>query len=319
MMSSTLSFVSILSALNVQTEILFENCAIVVGLSDGLATTKDVVKINLRRSNEVSKLGRIWPTLPDEVFAAVYCNTMYVTGVGLFTDQIWKYSQTSGWKKCGSLVQGRRRHSAAFVDEVLYICGGFKRSSKQVLDSVEAFNAVTNKCTSVGKLVHGVMGSGNCVPFKGSLYIFGGANYIELFNGVQVYNTKENTCSVRLRPMSRPFMLMGAVLWETSVILLGRDTCFLFNIETKTWQEREQFKTDVSHFGLIIENERIFVVGGGIPGTDTDGKTMWKCIDDVRYVPLQNILQGKPTEWKIHGKLPKPSLVYACTLVRFFV
>ena len=291
----------------------------VVGLSDGRATTKDVVKINLHRSNEISKIEKIWPSMPAEVVAAdVYCNTVYVTGVGLFNDQIWKYNVSSGWKECGSLVQGRRGHSATFIDEVLYICGGHHFFSVAwVLHSVEAFNAVTKKCSSVGKLFHSViMDSGNCVPFKVSLYIFDCAE-----RHVQMYNTKENTCSALLRSM--PIRCIGlftrAVLWETSVIFFGRDTCFLFNIETKTWQEREHFKTDVSHFGLIIENERIFVVGGGISGTDTDGKTIWKCIDDVRYVPLKNIFDDKPTEWKIHGKLPKPSLVHACTLVRFFV
>ena len=94
-------------------------------------------------------------------------------------------------------------------------------------------------------------------------------------------------------------------------ILLGRDTCFIFNFETETWQERKQFKTDVIHFGLVLENERIFVIGGGIDETDKDGKKTWKCRDDVRYVPLQNILDDKPIEWKIHATLPQPSLIHA--------
>ena len=136
--------------------------------------TKDVIKINLHRPNEISTQEQIPTKMAIEAFAAVYCNTMYVTGVGANNDEIWKYKQISGWMKCASLVQGRRRHSAAFIDEVLYICGGFVDSNKNVLDSVEAYNAVTDKCTTVGKLVHCVQSSGNCVPFKSSLYIFGG-------------------------------------------------------------------------------------------------------------------------------------------------
>lgn len=101
-----------------------------------------------------------------EAVAAVYCNTIYVTGIGDNCDEIWSYNIVSNWTQCASLIQGRRGHSAGFIDEVLYICGGFVDSTKNVLDSVEAFNAITDKCTAVGKLVHGVRNSGNCTPYK---------------------------------------------------------------------------------------------------------------------------------------------------------
>jgi len=58
---------------------------------------------------------------------------MYVTGIGVKKDEIWKYNITSGWMKCASLVQGRCRHSTAFVDDVLYICGGFVDSNGSFL------------------------------------------------------------------------------------------------------------------------------------------------------------------------------------------
>jgi len=257
-----------------------------------------------------------------DLFAAIYCNTLYLTGAGLFRNQIWKYNQTSSWKKCASTnVRFRRRYSAAFICEVLYICGGLRPGyNEAVLDSVEAFNAVSNKCAIVGKMARCVMSSGNCVPFKGSLYIFGGSDKENNpLNHVQVYNTKENKSSVLSIGMPRPCKLMRAVLWETSVILLGSDTCFIFNIETETWQERNQFKSNVIHFGLVLENDRLFVIGGGRLEKDKDGKTRWKCRDDVCYVPLQNILQKKPIEWKIHGKLPKPCLVNSCASMRFVV
>ena len=113
---------------------------------------------------------------------------------------------------------------------------------------------------------------------------------------------------------------MRAVLWETSFILLGYFTCFIFDIETKKWQERIHFKTDVGHFGLVLENGRIFVIGGrGVDEKDKDGKAVWKCSDDVRYVPLQNILDNKPIEWKIHGKLSRQSFVFAYAKMRFLV
>src|SRR5688572_29080918 len=106
-----------------------EKCAIVVGVNN-------VIKINLLRPNEISTQEQIPTKMQNEVFAAVYCNTMYVTGIGENNDEIWKYKEISGWMKCSSLVQGRSRHSAAFINEVLYICGGFVDSNNNVLDSV---------------------------------------------------------------------------------------------------------------------------------------------------------------------------------------
>ncbi len=62
---------------------------------------------------------------------------------------------------------------------------------------------------------------------------------------VQKYDTVQQTCTLMSNAMPRPYHLMRAVLWETSAILLGHDTCFIYNFETQTWQERKQFKTDV--------------------------------------------------------------------------
>jgi len=253
-----------------------------------------------------------------DAVGAVYCNTMYASGLGVNADEIWKYNESSGWVKCGTLVHGRRKHSAAFIDEVLYICGGTIHSHELFLDSVEAFNAVTDKCHTVGKLVHCVQLSGNCVPFRSSLYIFGGKDiHYRDVSHVQVYNTTQNTCTLLTKPMPRPGCLMQAVLWETSAILVGQSTCFIFDLEEGTWQEREQFKTGVRYFGLVRENERVFVIGGGDSETEKDVKKTWKLRDDVRYVSLQNILQDKSIEWKTHGKLPQPSLVQAYGLMLF--
>ena len=110
--------------------------------------------------------------------------------------------------------------------------------------------------------------------------------------------------------MPRPGSMMRAALLETSAIVVGENTCFIFDFETETWQEREQFKTGVRDFGLVLHDGRVFIIGGEC-NMDEDGKKNWKLRDDVRYVPLENILQERGIEWKIHGRLPRPALVYA--------
>src|SRR6218665_1991182 len=138
----------------------------------------NVMGINLHRPNEISTQEQV----PVKVrlrtslglYATVYCNSMYVVGLGDNRDEIWKYNMDSGWVKCASLVGRRLYPNAGFIDQVLYICGGFGEHVKAV-NIVEAFNAVTNECQTVGQLLHGVWASGNnCLPFRSLLYIFGG-------------------------------------------------------------------------------------------------------------------------------------------------
>lgn len=268
-----------------------------------------------------------------ETETVVSNNTMYVTGVGCHNDEIWKYSDTSGWELLNYFVNDRCGHSVAFVDGILYICGGYVKSNARfiVTDSVEAYNTVTNRCTVVGKLVHGIGISGNCVPFRSSLYIFGGKDKDDdcispmplhmtdenCVSHVQMYDTKQNICTVLSTQMPSSQCLMRATLWETSVILLGLDTCLIFNLETETWQERKQFKTDVIQFALVQDNERVFIIGGLIKKSSKPGNVEWKGTVDVRFVPIRNILEDKPIEWKIHGKLPVPSLLYIYAKMRF--
>ena len=121
--------------------------------------TKNVVRISLHQPRA------------QESTSAVYNNTMNVTGIGDNYDEIWKYNKSFSWIQCASLVQGQCSHSAAFIGETLYISGGFVDSTKFFLNSVEAFNRVTNtcKCTAVGKLVYSIHMSGYCVPIRSSV------------------------------------------------------------------------------------------------------------------------------------------------------
>src|SRR6218665_3254904 len=108
----------------------YENFAVIVGVNDAETRRNYVVKINLHQPKEITTQEDIPTPMAPEAIAAVFNNTIYVAGIGYKLDEIWKYNQTSGWIQCASLAQGRRRHSAVFIDEVLYICGGFLGSAK---------------------------------------------------------------------------------------------------------------------------------------------------------------------------------------------
>lgn len=206
----------------------------------------------------------------------------------------------------------------AFVDNVLYICGGYEDFDETLLNDVEAYNASKDECINAGNLVFAICSSGNCVPFKSSIYIFGGYGVNnEAVNNVQVFNTESNVCTMISKPMPRTVGFLRAVKWENTAILLGRDDCLIYNFETEAWKVRDKFKTGVNHFGMIAEDSKVFIIGGRYTAIDADDKCRWICRDDVRFVPIMNILNDEPISWRHHARLAKPSIVHAFGKIDF--
>ena len=101
-------------------------------------------------------------------------------------------------------------------------------------------------------------------------------------------------------------------MWDKSVIIINHRTCLIFDLEQQTFQQRDQFAAGVIHFGLVLENQRLFIVGGGTGQTDAAGKTIWSCTDEVKSVAVMDIINNQTTvNWLHHATLPKPALVQA--------
>jgi len=56
----------------------------------------------------------------------------------------------------------------------MYVLGGFDDYTGQPLDSIEQYNAVTDRWTNVGQLLQETSGTA-CAAYKTSIYVFGGA------------------------------------------------------------------------------------------------------------------------------------------------
>lgn len=302
----------------------FHKCILVIGLSHEETEPSEpgALKIHLQSPIKISSFDSASTVVNRELAAAVNNNMMFIAGLGEKSDEVWKYHLVSGWIKCGSLVLGRTRHCVAFLGDILYICGG-STDPDGILDSVEAYNTLSNKCLTAGKLIRGVRNA-TCVSYRNSIYLFYGF-YDErrTMDDVQVYDTFQNTCTKLNGPNPRPFSPMNtwrAVRWETSVILVGRWTCFIFNLEMGTWQERKNLKVDVDYFGLVLDDGIVYVIGGGVDDIDDDDDDwFWKRGDDVRCIPVDQIIRGnvRSSSWKNVAKLPIPALVYACDVVTF--
>ena len=248
-----------------------------------------------------------------DLAAAVSGNQLYVTGSGSEKNETWKWESAFGWMQCADMVEGRRIHCATFVNNTsMYVLGGFVDYWKVTLDSIEQYNTVTNKWTKVGHLIHAARCAA-CVVYKTSIYVFGGMiqNIVDL-DSVQMFDTSTKLCTELTQHLPRPERLLRAVMWDKSVILITYRTCLIFDLEKQTFQQRSQFAAGIIHFGLVLENQRIFIIGGCNSQTDSADKTTWTYSDEVKSVAVMDIINNQPTpNWIHHAKLLKPALVHA--------
>jgi len=216
--------------------------------------------------------------------------------------------------------EGRCKHCATFVDSTsMYVLGGSVVNTPPLfrpggywneLDSVEQYNTETNKWTTVGKLTRAARNAA-CVVYKMSIYVFGGIGQDdENLDRVQVFDTATKLCTELTQRLPRPERLLRAVMWDKSVILINSRTCLIFDIEQQTFQERDQFAADVDHFGLALENQRIFIIGGETTQIDAAGKRTWTNSDKVKSVAVMDIINNQTTtNWLHHTTLPQPGCV----------
>ena len=202
------------------------------------------------------------------------------------------------------MMSPRRLHCAAVVDSTLYALGGFGGTT---LSSVEAYNTQTNKWSAAGQLVHAVHLAA-CVSYNKSIYMFGGGDvqYKPLAH-VQVYDAAQHKCTLLHNAMPRACAAMRAVVWETYAILLDAETCFIFNFEQETWEERASFKTDVIYFGLVVDNQTLYIAGG------------YPLTAEVRSVSVRDVIEDKRgARWTHHATPPHPALVHVFSPVSLY-
>ena len=295
------------------TDMQVDKVLLVVGLDlDGtiLNIDRQVVQVSLERPDKVKTIGSSPAWVPYGSSVCMIENTLFAVGLGEACNELWKWTPTvREWIRCEDMTSGRQRHSVAVVDYKLYVLGGW--ANKSALSSVLSYNIGTNKWTAAGQLVHAAQRMA-CVVYKDLIYLFGGKNKDNKDQEhVQVYNPALQSCTLMSSVMPRADCQMRAVLWETSAVLIGFYTCFIYNFETQTWQERQQFTTDVAYFGLVLNNQTVFVAGGGTSERDKDNKVIWTCSDEIKCVSILDIMADKPVNWKHHAKLPKPALIQA--------
>ena len=273
----------------------------------GGETFRRVCHISLERPDSVSTIDSTPAWVGEGAAGCVMGNTLYVVGIGRAYNELWKWNAASDWTRCADMTSYRRWHCAAVVDSTLYALGGWVNTKTRSC-IVEVYNTETNKWSPVGQLIHAVYMAA-CVSYKNSVYVFGGKVINrEPVAHVQVYDAAQHKCTLLHNAMPQTYWGMRAVVWETYSILLGNETCFIYNFETETWQERASFKTDVDYFGLVVDNQTLYIAGGR-PLTA-----------EVRSVSVRDVIEDKQgARWTHHATLPQRAQVYAFSLVQLSV
>lgn len=148
---------------------------------------------------------------------------------------------------------------------------------------------------------------------------------------------------------------LNAAVYDDTIIILGADLNMVYKPDLDNWiggvrDYREQVSdnsnrcdvdagqyacranlmserrggTEVSDFGLAIDDGLLYVIGGRrfyesqSGGKTTTGGEVWKPTDEIRSVPLKLALSGvalKPGQWSAHAKLPHRSMISVCGLL----
>jgi len=297
-----------------------ETCVVVIGVDSGDEITSDSWRVSLQ-SNKSAAISNI----PTEMqFNAVACannSSLYVTGVGDDFNETRRWDAVGGWTRCADMIQGRQAHCAAFVDNTsMYAFGGLSKSSPfTTLSSAEKYNTLTNKWTTVGQLANSFANAA-CVAYKTSVYLFGGYDGNEVLDCMQEYNTTTQQCTILTQRLVLPCSGLRAVLCDKYVILMNSGTCQIFDLDQKTVQQRNQFAAGITSFGLALDNDTLFVIGGETSQMDEYGEVTSKCTDQVKCIPVNDVINHEQTvNWTQHAKLQSSASLHAFSVMTLAV
>jgi N-acetylneuraminic acid mutarotase len=292
---------------------------VVFGLDIGSKMVDIIPHVNLERKDLVRTSAATPSEIGQGATACVIANTLYVVGIGRHYNELWRCDVTTDWVQCQNMKSDRSWHCAAAVGCGLYVLGGWVKAHRSTLYSILKYNMKTNEWTVAGQLTQAVWGAA-CVAYKNSVYIFGGMDkdYKDV-DHVQIYNAEEEKCDMMAQAIPQACSQMCAVLWKTSAIWFGCDACYIYDFEKQTWQEREKFRTNVDYFGLVVDNGRIYVAGGGKTQQESGKEMVYTCTDEIRRVSVLDIIDDKPAVWEHHAKLPLSALIYAYSPIPLLV
>ena len=73
------------------------------------------------------------------------------------------------------------------------------------------------------------------------------------------------------------------------------------------------------YFGLVLDNQTLYIAGGGTAVRDKDRKEIWPYTAEVRSVSVRDVIEDKRgARWTHHATLPRPARVLAFSPVPLY-
>ncbi|XP_048741044.1 kelch-like protein 24 [Ostrea edulis] len=268
-------------------------------LADGLSNDVECYKSDTK---EFFALKQLPFKKRNEFAACVLGNDIYVSG-GLRSGEFWKFDYDfATWIRGISLVQPRRRHAMAPVDESIYVLGGFDEDS--VLHSVEVWKPGENQWKFYGRLASPVENMGY-VAFGSCIYLFGGKNQDEVVtNTVQCFNTESGQATILEQSLPVSDMCVSAAVLNNFIYVVGLEGSFKFHPDNKSWEVLPDMSCPRDFVSLTVLDEKLYAFGGRRRGAQTD-----------LYTDIIEFFDPKKNAWERCGTIPVPMYSYGCVRV----
>lgn len=268
-------------------------------LADGLSNDVECYKPDTR---EFFALKQLPFKKRNEFAACVVGNDIYVSG-GLRSGEFWKFDYDfATWIRGTTLLQPRRRHAMAAVDESIYVLGGFDEDS--VLHSVEVWKPGNNQWKFHGNLANPVENMGY-VAYGTCIYLFGGKNQEEVVtNTVQCFDTKTGQATILEQSLPASDMCVSAAVLNNLIYVVGLEGSFKFHPDNKTWDVLPDMTCPRDFVSLTVLDEKLYAFGGRRRGAQSD-----------LYTDIIEFYDPVKSEWKRCGTIPVPMYSYGCVRV----
>ncbi|XP_076447602.1 kelch-like protein 24 [Babylonia areolata] len=276
-------------------------CAILLGgrLGEGLSSDVECYRSD---TGEFTSLKPLPFKKRNEFAACAIGDEIYVSG-GLRSGEFWKYDPTfESWLRGASMVQPRRRHAMAAVDDTIFVLGGFDED--QVLDSVEVWERKTNKWEECCQLATAVENMGYVAHGK-KIYLFGGKNSEEVVtNLVQCFDTKTRTCTLCKSCLPANDMCVSATVLNSRIYVVGLEGFFSYQPGEDAWTVLPNMFLPRDFVSLCVLDEKLYAFGGRRRGAK-----------DNLYSDSMEVFDPATGVWTSAGHLPVPMYSYGCVRV----
>lgn len=222
---------------------------------------------------------------------AVLNNSIFVAGGinvtnGHIISKVWKFDAVGrSWHAMSPMLKPRARHTAAIIDDKMYVLGGVRYERKLLsVETIECYNPITNKWSNSGRTMFPRKES--CVvPYNNTIVEVGGLQGEDVVvKTMDSYHIVEDS----IRPSGEQFVLPEVIRHAQIVVINGvfyiiwEDSRRMIALDAKKryYEFLPSLNNSRVRSGATVVNGKIYITGG-LNGIDSEPITLVECFDPV--------------------------------------